>query len=212
MAAACAIAFFAACNTVVGGTCRPYAGGGLGGGAEHIPIGAGVGATTGSGDFLDPPKDPQASGADDPCLAADAPPVAQIGDCKVTWRAGSDACVVQKVTSDCTTEYLTTKRYTSLDDVTADCEHANGVGQGSGAKDCTCGWAKDPVLPARDPLWHGWCFEPTPTDPTMGYKRELEDRFPDKASCVAKVKAQFPKCDTTGKLPPPDCALVHGGN
>jgi hypothetical protein len=57
-----------ACNTVVAGTCHPNEGAG---GGETIPIGAGVGATT--GDFISPPKGPLSSGDDgsDPCLQAE---------------------------------------------------------------------------------------------------------------------------------------------
>jgi hypothetical protein len=56
------------CSTVSPDECWPNTSGGLGG-SEPIPIGAGVGATTG-GDLLEPPREPLDNGAaqENPCV------------------------------------------------------------------------------------------------------------------------------------------------
>ncbi len=94
----------AACNTVDPSECWPNTSGGLGGGAETIPIGAGVGATS-SGDFLTPPPhDPLDNGSapDNPCVTPESqpkpiPPVScevptSAGDSATAWVC-TDACV-----------------------------------------------------------------------------------------------------------------------
>jgi hypothetical protein len=59
------------CNTVDPDECWPNTSGGFGG-SGTIPIGAGVGATTG-GDFISPPRAPlAASGTPNPCVAPEA--------------------------------------------------------------------------------------------------------------------------------------------
>jgi len=179
-----AISMFLAlgCNTVSADSCRPNTTGGAGG-AATIPIGAGVGATT-SGDFPSaaPPSEPLDYGGDDnPCVSPSATP--RIGECKVTWRAGSPPCPGP---ADCVTEYQTSKKYTDLEAVKADCENANGVGNGSGAKACTCGWLDPPVTPATA-YYHGWCYE-------GAYKWELWANFKDVGACVAEVERRH-HCD-----------------
>jgi hypothetical protein len=94
----------AACNTVDPSECWPNTSGGLGGGAETIPIGAGVGATS-SGDFITPPPhDPLDNGdsPENPCVTPESPPKpAAPVSCEVPTSAGdsatawvcTDACV-----------------------------------------------------------------------------------------------------------------------
>src|SRR3954454_10264555 len=60
------------CNTVDPDQCWPNTSGGFGGGGT-IPIGAGVGATT--GDFISPPRGPLAAGGTpNPCVTPESPP------------------------------------------------------------------------------------------------------------------------------------------
>lgn len=84
----------AACTTVDPGECWPNTSGGLGGGGETIPIGAGVGATS-SGDFITPPpKWPLDNGGtpDNPCVTPETPPKSppQVS-CEVPTSAGDSA-------------------------------------------------------------------------------------------------------------------------
>ena len=89
-----------ACNTVSPDQCWPNTSGGLGG-SEPIPIGAGVGATTG-GDYLTPPRRPLDSGDEpNPCMVQESPCVQKCNDdyetaaiaCgKITDAAQSHAC------------------------------------------------------------------------------------------------------------------------
>ena len=84
-----------ACNTVDPGECWPNTSGGLGGGPETIPIGAGVGATS-SGDFITPPpKWPLGNGdaPDNPCVLQESPPKSP----------SPSTCQVDGTTSDGTT-------------------------------------------------------------------------------------------------------------
>ena len=75
------------CNTVSPDECWPNTSGGFGG-SGTIPIGAGVGAT--SGDFASPPRGPLDYGGDaDPCIV---PPTPCHAKCLADYEVASIAC------------------------------------------------------------------------------------------------------------------------
>jgi hypothetical protein len=77
------------CSTVSPDECWPNTSGGFGG-SGTIPIGAGVGATSG-GDFLDPPRGPLHNGGApyNPCVTSETPPPQST--CEVPDSAGEGA-------------------------------------------------------------------------------------------------------------------------
>jgi hypothetical protein len=79
----------AACNTVDAGDCWPNTSGGFGG-SGSIPIGAGVGVS--SGDFGTPPRRPlDLGGGANPCVIT---PTGCDGQCLATYEAAAAECGV----------------------------------------------------------------------------------------------------------------------
>ena len=95
MAASLLVMLGSGCNTVSPDECWPNTSGGFGG-SGTIPIGAGVGAT--SGDFLDPPRGPldYDDEAPNPCVTPSSPDEgSELGTYIRCLGLGPTACTVQ---------------------------------------------------------------------------------------------------------------------
>ncbi len=134
----------ASCNTVSPEDCRVNPTGGAGG-SGTLPIGAGVGATSG-GDGADPPREPLDADGDtaNPCVQS-SPPTPRRGDCIVRWTEGSAECAASGG-GDCYGHYVTGDLYTDINQANAECRS-----QAGSVKSCACVW----MAPEAAALW-GW--------------------------------------------------------
>ncbi len=141
------------CNTVDPEDCRVNTSGGSGG-SGTIPIGAGVGVTSG-GDRAEPgtePQDAEGGEQNNPCtLFADPPPLKPLEPgqavCVVTWDRDSVICRSQNggppMDHDCTTPHTTHSKHVTEQGAVVACNDVHGIPGGKpgfppGAKSCTC--------------------------------------------------------------------------
>jgi hypothetical protein len=146
------------CNTVDPSECWPNTSGGLGGGGP-IPIGAGVGAS--SGDFISPPRGPlDYGGAPNPCIVTQSP-------CNEKCLADYDAAatVCGKIAADAQRKSCQDKAY-------ADYQHCRGACAGDPVEKC-----KQQCDKIHDSC-HANC---TKNDPTSACHAKCNDQY---ATCL----------------------------